>query len=1186
MGVTNMVTSFDNALREQQGNDALSWMTSQSTSSPESAEPATTPPQHDPNDSSRSAPTDGPKAEGMALDLAEVSADPAAGVKMKPTLPGGNTNEGLQSSVAPKQMQRAMRDVGLGIVEAPRAILKGVREAGQAALDLAVDAGAWFMGDSDSAKLDDGAPDVSREELLPKIKMPESVTGQGITYLSQFVAGWYGAGKIMKGAGMLYEGTGFVTGMVRGAIADSVFWKKQETNLSNLIQDTPAANPVNAFLAAHPDDSEAWGRAKQAVEGLGLGTLTEGVLKAARAIQAQRVAAARTAALPEAVRPASTLPAGPGPLGDTTAELVVDGEKAAKQIQDDAAKGVKNDNVPPEDPALAKIKPGLKDALATGVMSTEDALHGVDQQVAAKGLTRVMSKDSGDVYVNFARIGGEDDIKSVIAQMASAIDNNPSAGKKTFKEIEGDAAAMDAWKALNDRPDKAPLGAAQSLAVRNLWYASGQKLFSAAEEAARNPSVENLYAFRRSMALHSAIQAQVLSIRTETARALGSWRIPADGSGKVNMKALTSAIDAMGGTEVNYDMAMRVSMLKNIGNLKGLDKIVEGGAMAKTHDTFLEIWRNGLLSTPATHVANISGNTLVAMMQVAERSVASRIGILGTGADNVVPGEAMAMIRGMGQGVMDGFRYAASLIKGGDTLGEGMGLPQVAGQMERQPYQKKIQAGTYGLRDDSWLGATTNYIGNIINIPGTALGVSDDFYKTLGYRMELHAQAWRQADAEVMAGRITKDQLPQYYANLIANPTEVMKGRAVDQAMYQTFTQAPGDFVKNVNAMRRNFPALNWVLPFVNTPANIFKYSMERTPLAPLMKQWRADVAEGGVKGQMALARTGLGIMTMMTGADLFNNGHLIGAGPQSTAERQTWLRGGNLPYSLIIGGRPYQFNRIEPFGSLLSIIADTAEFLHHGESNASWNPEQMVAATTFALAGSITNKTYFQGITNLVQAIADPDRYAPSFMQNFAGSFVPGGVFTARKIVDPYLRAASDSLDQIRSKIPGLSSDLPPRVDLWGRPITYESGFGKLYDAISPVRSTKGVQPEPIDVEIANQGWHFGPPSKTIKQDGKTVYLRNHPREYNRMLELAGQEITLPEFGNKNMLGYLNDLVEGKSPMSQAYQNMDPRAQEKFVRKAMTAYRKAAKEQLLREFPALMRGDVGPDGENLTGGD
>ena len=78
-----------------------------------------------------------------------------------------------------------------------------------------------------------------------------------------------------------------------GVLTDFTVFSEQEQRLSNLIQEHPAlANPVTEFLAADEDDSVLEGRLKNALEGLGLGLITDGMVRGIKAIRNTRKARA------------------------------------------------------------------------------------------------------------------------------------------------------------------------------------------------------------------------------------------------------------------------------------------------------------------------------------------------------------------------------------------------------------------------------------------------------------------------------------------------------------------------------------------------------------------------------------------------------------------------------------------------------------------------------------------------------------------------------------------------------------------------------------------------------------------------------------------------------------------------------------------------------------------------------
>jgi hypothetical protein len=111
-------------------------------------------------------------------------------------------------------------------------------------------------------------------------------------------------------------------------------------------------------------------------------------------------------------------------------------------------------------------------------------------------------------------------------------------------------------------------------------------------------------------------------------------------------------------------------------------------------------------------------------------------------------------------------------------------------------------------------------------------------------------------------------------------------------------------------------------------------------------------------------------------------------------------------------------------------------------------------AAIFFAatIAGNVMSKSYMRGLADIVEVLANPKMRAEGFAQRFAGSFVPSAIAEVARQQDPYRLEINSMLDGMKARIPGLAKDLPVRRDLWGRPISYRSGLGAFYDAVSPI--------------------------------------------------------------------------------------------------------------------------------------
>jgi len=648
------------------------------------------------------------------------------------------------------------------------------------------------------------------------------------------------------------------------------------------------------------------------------------------------------------------------------------------------------------------------------------------------------------------------------------------------------------------------------------------------------------------------------------------------------MKEVLSRLADAGGPEVSRELAQRVAALGRAGMSRELAAVVEKTAYAKTRDAVIEGWVNGLLSGPATHAANTISNTSVMLLRMGERAVAAKISSLIGDGGGVAAGEAAAQYAGMIQGFKEMFRYygkRAQAFLNEDVEGfkaarqEAPGVKLGVVDATKMEHPPSISTEAFRISNSGFIGRAVDFAGQLVRTPGTALQAEDEFFKTIGYRMELNAQAVRQATSEVNAGKVAPEAFKDRVAAIVANPPENIRLAAADAATYQTFTSAPGVIASKLMGITREFPMLKVFLPFVKTPANILKFTFERTPLAPLMRDFRANINAGGARRDTALAQVAVGTTAMMTFADMSMNGQISGRGPIDPAERAALMREGWSPYSIKIGKRWYPFNRLDPIGSLMGLASDTVEAFRNGQAESldDQDTEKVAVATAIAFAGNLTNKTYLSGLSDLFEALSDPQRYGEATVQRMVGSVVPAAIAAATRVNDPYAREVHSMIDAIYARTPGLSEKLPPKRDLWGEPISYESGFGGAVDLMSPVKAKKPT-PEPIDEEILRLGANVTMPQAKTNFSGVTVDLNQYPGAYSRYVELAGNELKHPawKMGAKDLL---NAIVTGKHPLSAVYRirsDGPEGGKDFFIRDIISKYRELARAQIVKEYPDL----------------
>jgi hypothetical protein len=812
----------------------------------------------------------------------------------------------------------------------------------------------------------------------------------------------------------------------------------------------------------------------------------------------------------------------------------------------------------------------------------------------------------GQVYINFARIDTPDDVKRTMQQLADAQKGNIDYAKRgiqTFEDTKFGADLEDAWRTLMDRRIGEALNDRQLLAGRQLLAQSAIKAEALTRMTSLDPSTENLFAWRKQMITHAMIQAEISGAITESARATGSLRIPVSGQGAIDrMAAITQQLDHMGGVRSNLDFLRATQSLFESGRLEDLGNVAERTLYARTRDALLTGWTNGLLTAPLTHIKVNLSNIATIAQRLMETRAAEAIG-------GVEHGETAQTMVGLIGGIKDSLRYLGK-VSGlteseayDPTTGESVGyrdLVQPPSQTSPLEYAgRAYRSGHYSVgaeggvdwaqpgqdsahalsvADSGWLGKATDLMSSAVTSPGRALAGEHEFYRAIGMRMELQRFAFRQAMDELNSGKIPEDALAGRIAQLVENPPAHITADAVSGMTYQTFTDAPGKFAEQIGNLREQFPLVRVILPFYKIPSRIFMFGMERTPLAPLMAGWRADIAAGGARQSLALAKAGIGSMLMLAASDAVLNGTLTGQGPKDKTQRQALLDSGWLPYS----GKPLgsdrwiQYNRLESVGSTMAMAADMTEAIRDYYSAVNTddpNVEKISAAGIATLANAVTSKTYFEGVSRFFEVMNDP-RAAEGALKGLAGSFVPAGVGAVERLTDPYQRATYSMIDALRARTPGLSKDLPPVMNRWGEPVRVDSGLGKAYDAFVPFASRRPGS-EPIDKELLEQGMHLPTPeAKASFGRGALVDLRRDPAAYARYLQLAGNELKLPGPGGEiGLKDRLNALVTGKDPMSSLYdmlQGGTDGGKEYMLRGIAEQYNRAARDKLLDESKAL----------------
>ncbi len=708
-----------------------------------------------------------------------------------------------------------------------------------------------------------------------------------------------------------------------------------------------------------------------------------------------------------------------------------------------------------------------------------------------------------------ARVGGFDEATR------SRITN---AETKSLAEDLG----MTADDLLKRRKGQA-FNAEEALAARQILARSGADLVNMAKRLSRveNPGDELEAAFRGAWLRHAAIQEQVAGMTAEAGRLLQQFRMTAD-SRDAN-RVLSSLGDALGGPGRMKEVAERIVDLENVGvTPAGINKFALRSLLPKWRDKAIELYINSLLSGPQTHAVNILSNTLTSIAQLPEHAVAAGIGAI----RKTLPGQAETervlfselgtRAAGMVSGAREGMKAAARSFLTGES-------DDAISKVEQQ------QANAIGGK-----------LGTVIRTPTRLLSAEDELFKGIARRMELNGIAMRRARNEGLKSKAARDRA----ADLVLNPDDTMLRGSFEYARYLTF-QTPlrhDSFAAGVSRATQGRPIAKLLLPFVRTPVNLLKFAAERSPAAVLMKSWKAEIQAGGARRDMAMARAlvGTGMGAAMYEAAM--GGHITGGGPADDSAKRLLQAGGWQPYSFKIGDRYYSYSRLDPFSTTIGTVADMVEMSSHMTEKQQEKSFTLVAA---AIVNNLSSKTWMSGLSSALEAINDPDRYLDGFVSRTAGAIaVPSLVAQIAKSNDPLVREARAPMERIKSRIPGMSANLYPRRDVFGKAMTQQEALGP--DLVSPLYSGRDKM-DPTIKSLLDIGATVTKPQRTHKVGGKSVDWT--PAQYDRLQELTGGQAK-PE---------LDALVA-----SQEWRKMDEDDQKAAVARVLKEARKDAKAIVL----------------------
>lgn len=1060
---------------------------------------------------------------------------------------GTEQPQSIEDKTFMDHMEAGLKGTGKAVKGAFVGLDVGVAKLATNALSTLIDnpVGEYYVGKENieafntfrdwlGSELDKATAEINKDTTAGKVgTMAGELTGQ-------FVAPAVKTFNVLKGLG--------ASPLVATALADlgvAVFGvNPNDKNLADLISDDSKMKPIKDIMGTDPSDPSWVNRARNATEAmltLGAGevaakTLVEGIGRANQLVKEAKIPEKFMGAL-DALVNRKTVAVGAG-----AAVLTGDPNEAEANAKTDILEKAIRFLGPVE-----AGKPIISDEIVTqmkqAASKTGNAVEGID--------------------FNLSHMEKPEEIGELINKV-SEVYADPIAkakrGVQTFDDTQAKADLARATgfdiEAILKRQTGEAWNAEKLKAARDIFVQQNQRTLEMAKaiKAPGGESPEALLAFRRQLAVMSAIQMNIKGAQTEAGRALSQFRMTAKSPLEAKVM-VNDIIEKSGGKDFNGNLVDAYINAVENGPPDAAARFARTVNDVTMPDMLFEGWINSLLGSPTTHMVNVTGNALAATQGVAERFGAAAYGagertvlrMMGRtpSANGIYQQEAVAYARGMAFSVWDALKAGAKAFKtgeGSDVFGKLDYAPKISSQNVNELPISKAIAGRLGkdelLTTNSPMALfVDNYAEYYMRLPGRFLMAEDEFFKTLTYRSELHAQSAREAmslgldeaqAAERRAAILNDPQMeaPDIHINSLKNAREF------------TFTEQPGEFGQKFSQMLQagkigDVPVGRVVVPFFNVINNIMKFVGSRTPglalLNPRSRTYKDLFSGDPAKRQMVMGKWATGGSIAGLGAWLNQNGICTGRMTDNPKLKKVMEQQGKKAYSCQIqmpdgSTKMVQYNRLEPIGMIMGIAATTSEVLNHVDDEET--KQNLVVAATSAILPYMEDKSFFKGAADFFNALwpqyADDDARTKALGDYFIGvaSTAPGAVlgplapgtpagrWMRRELAgdetsrmtnpDPYrvvkdqwgddaltpnddfeYRAWEGAIKKIMDATPGLSTNLPARTNMWGDDIVMENG---VYSSsmLSPISVTKlAYKPEALKKlnlpEPMKNGYFYG---------------------------------------------------------------------------------------------------------------
>jgi hypothetical protein len=697
-------------------------------------------------------------------------------------------------------------------------------------------------------------------------------------------------------------------------------------------------------------------------------------------------------------------------------------------------------------------------------------------------------------------------------------------------------------------------------------------------------------------------------------------------------------LDKLGGLKAMRGFVNELRLVKDPAKLGKLLEISRKGRIRRFAEAYMELRYDAMLSAPVTQGAAALGNAIMSSSALINQAV----GGLATG-NLQATRMAVNTTKNLLAAAPDAMRAAMIAAKNSQ------------GQMSLSTHYEKVGGKALAMEATGManpLGETIENVGELISFGPKGLVFQDELYRHMFAKAQvksLLAEEYRQLvrKGEVSLGKLdefiegrmsryfvdgkryktkadieleavsqarknnldgqeavafVKQYTDENWTNKLSSELEYLRDFGDRITFQQDLSKDYGLFESmgaGIQDLRERSFAVQYLVPFIKTPVNIFKEvggtASLLSEIPGISKLWARSREEflsdnPNIRAQ-ARGRQIVGAGLWATALYLADQGIITSSGPRKWRELENKKATGWQPNAINVsamqrmwktgdsggdkpGDKYVSLAKADPLATITGLSADIMRAAEDNDVPEQWLAEK-ITAVMLGLSQAVGQKSYLETVGSTLNALVsgrafnEETDWVNGFLEELIRGNTPSILNALGRSDDPYIREVNGPLEALYNRLPALSSNLDPKRDPFGRKKPSAPGrISRELNALIPARYSETTTDKALQIINEVRGSYAfqasdkvipGIDLQKIKVPGKAQSLYDRWKELYSELDPAGAIVEAFEDPEISEMA----AVSSSSPLT------DYRRQT--INTVLSSKREEAKGLLLEEYPDLL---------------